>query len=107
MEDKEVQTAVGSPVSLIDKNEDSPTPYAGKFDPKAIAKKAVGSSSATSTLGKDLPISEVIKASTSLPSTRNLQSEKNPKIFESASQGLSILKHRFLFLITFNSFCVT
>ncbi|KAK8901578.1 hypothetical protein QC760_010014 [Botrytis cinerea] len=39
-----------------------PTNYAGKFDPKAIAKKAVASSSSAHTLGKDLPLKELSKA---------------------------------------------
>jgi len=46
-----------TPLSLA-----SPAPYAGKFDPKAIAKKAVANSSSTSTLGKDLPLKELTKA---------------------------------------------
>jgi len=39
-----------------------PTNYAGKFDPKAIAKKAVASSSSANTLGKDVPMKELSKA---------------------------------------------
>lgn len=54
--------AVVSPASPATPNSvASPVPYAGKFDPKAIAKKAgAGSGSA---LGGDLPLKELTKAS--------------------------------------------
>lgn len=39
----------------------APTNYAGKFDPKAIAKKAVASSSSAHALGRDLPLKELSK----------------------------------------------
>ena len=41
----------------------SPAPYAGKFDPKAIAKKAAAASSAASKLGTDVALPEIAKAS--------------------------------------------
>ena len=50
----------------------SPVPYAGKFDPKAIAKKAaVNSASAASKLGTDIMLPEQTKASASSVSTTN------------------------------------
>ncbi|KAM3074133.1 pre-mRNA processing RNA-helicase [Clarireedia jacksonii] len=68
-----------------------PTNYAGKFDPKAIAKKAVASSSSANTLGKNVPMKELSKASATLNSTvKGLQADKKPTAFNSTSKG----KHR-------------
>lgn len=54
--------SVGSPASPnTPKDVASPVPYAGKFDPKAIAKKAVANSTTANTLGTDLP-KELTKA---------------------------------------------
>ena len=50
--------------------ESSPVPYAGKFDPKAIAKK-VASTHAASKLGTDLVVPEKFKASAASNSTQN------------------------------------
>ncbi|KAL6717838.1 pre-mRNA processing RNA-helicase [Lecanora helva] len=49
----------------------SPVPYAGKFDPKAIAKKAAAASSAASKLGTDVAVPEVSKASATNKSNVN------------------------------------
>lgn len=66
----------------------SPAPYAGKFDPKAIAKKAVSTSSAASTLGKDITLKEISKASATLPSSvKGLQADKKPSVFNSKLNG--------------------
>jgi ATP-dependent RNA helicase DDX46/PRP5 len=43
-------------------NSSAPAPYAGKFDPKAIAKRAGVNNSSSSALGKDLPLKEITKA---------------------------------------------
>jgi ATP-dependent RNA helicase DDX46/PRP5 len=79
----------GSPASPSTPNSvASPAPYAGKFDPKAIAKKAAANSTATSTLGKDLPLKELTKASATLPSSvKGLQADKKPTAFSSTSNG--------------------
>jgi len=79
--------AVASPASPATPNGlASPAPYAGKFDPKAIAKKAVASSS--STLGNDLPLKELTKASATLTSSvKGLQADKKPTAFNSSSNG--------------------
>jgi ATP-dependent RNA helicase DDX46/PRP5 len=70
----------------------SPQPYAGKFDPKAIAKKAVANSSSATTLGKDLPLKELTKASATLPSSvKGLQADKKPTAFNSTSKGMSLV----------------
>lgn len=80
---------VGSPASpATPASLESPAPYAGKFDPKAIAKKAVSSSSAGSALGKDLPLKELTKASATLSSSvKVLQADKKPTAFNSTSKG--------------------
>ena len=58
-----------SPTSPATPNaEASPAPYAGKFDPKAIAKKATASSTGTTKLGTDVALPEIAKASASLHS---------------------------------------
>ena len=47
----------------------SPIPYAGKFDPKAIAKKATSGSTGMTKLGTDVALPEIAKASATLNST--------------------------------------
>lgn len=77
----------GTPMSVA-----SPAPYAGKFDPKAIAKKAAANSSTANTLGKDLPLTELSKASATLTSSvKGLQADKKPTAFNSTSKGSSPL----------------
>ena len=66
----------------------SPKPYAGKFDPKAIAKKAVSNSSGASMLGKDMPIKELSKASATLTSSvKGLPADKKPTAFNSTANS--------------------
>ncbi|KUJ20615.1 pre-mRNA-processing ATP-dependent RNA helicase-like protein PRP5 [Mollisia scopiformis] len=73
----------------------SPQPYAGKFDPKAIAKKAVANSSSANTLGTDLPLEELTKASATLPSSvKGLQADKKPTAFNSSSKVSALPKAR-------------
>ena len=48
------ETAESAPIDEVDESA-SPAHYAGKFDPKAIAKKATTSSATTSKLGLDVP----------------------------------------------------
>ncbi|KAH8663118.1 pre-mRNA-processing ATP-dependent RNA helicase-like protein PRP5 [Tricladium varicosporioides] len=90
------QRASGSPVVAspasphTPKSIASPAPYAGKFDPKAIAKKAVASSN--SALGKDLPLKELTKASATLSSSvKGLQADKKPTAFHSNTNAASAL----------------
>ncbi|CAD6446521.1 67851b27-e506-41e2-8e7a-972f5d02c137 [Sclerotinia trifoliorum] len=72
-----------------------PTNYAGKFDPKAIAKKAVASSSSAHALGRDLPLKELSKTSATLTSTvRGLQADKKPTAFNSTSKVSALPKTR-------------
>lgn len=66
----------------------SPAPYAGKFDPKAIAKKAAANSTVSNTLGKDIPLKELTKASATLTSSvKGLQADKKPTAFNSTPNG--------------------
>jgi ATP-dependent RNA helicase DDX46/PRP5 len=69
----------------------SPAPYAGKFDPKAIAKKATANSSAAVTLGRDIPVKELAISPAVLPHTvKGLQADKMPTAFTSSSPGMYI-----------------
>ncbi|CAG8978233.1 hypothetical protein HYALB_00010724 [Hymenoscyphus albidus] len=88
--------AVASPASPeTPKSIASPVPYAGKFDPKAIAKKAVANSTSTSTLGKDVPFKELTKASATLNSSvKGLQADKKPTAFNSNSTASALPKAR-------------
>lgn len=66
--------------------EASPTPYAGKFDPKAIVKKATSGSSTTTKLGTDVALPEIAKASATLNSTNaGLKANKSPATAIAAS----------------------
>ena len=67
-----------SPVTPAETNGDaSPAPYAGKFDPKAIAKKAAAASSNVSKLGTDIALPEIAKASATVNSNKSgLQADK-------------------------------
>ena len=56
----------------------SPAAYSGKFDPKAIAKKATSASSTADTLGTDVPLAGIAKASATLnSSTTGLIADKS------------------------------
>jgi ATP-dependent RNA helicase DDX46/PRP5 len=64
----------------------SPAPYAGKFDPKAIARKATGTSNNAATLGTDIPVKDIAKASATLTSTsKGPQADKKPAAFINSS----------------------
>lgn len=66
--------------------EASPTPYAGKFDPKAIVKKATSGSSTATKLGTDIALPEIAKASATLNSTNaGLKANKSPATVIAAS----------------------
>ena len=79
-------TSPGSPATPL-----SPAvamPYAGKFDPKAIAKRATASSAVVNALGKDVPIKGLAKASAVVPSTvKGLQADKKPTASPNANTG--------------------
>ena len=90
--------SLGSPASSTTSTPNilSPAPYAGKFDPKAIAKKKVASSNSGNTLGNDIQLKELSKASATLTSSViGLQADKKPTAFNSTSIGTnSILNPR-------------
>ncbi|KAF2084423.1 P-loop containing nucleoside triphosphate hydrolase protein [Saccharata proteae CBS 121410] len=68
---------VASPTVASPATDDTtPTPYAGKFDPKAIAKKAKGSSNSPSTLGIDVPVPVSTKTSAAPSVNRNILANK-------------------------------
>lgn len=75
-----VSSTAASPRSPITIDEEAfPTPYAGKFDPKAIVKKATSGSSTTTKLGTDIALPEIAKASATLNSTNaGLKANKLP-----------------------------
>ena len=87
--DKKASTApaIASPQSPDVRNGDvTPVPYAGKFDPKAIVKKATASSAgATTTLGKDVPLPQITKASATLTSSVTGSKADNKVVAASAS----------------------
>ena len=65
----QISTAVASPASPESSNDDaSPIPYAGKFDPKAIARKATAGPASVTKLGTDVALPEIAKASAAINS---------------------------------------
>lgn len=72
--DKKAQMspAVATPVSPETPDDDTtPLPYAGKFDPKAIARKAAVSSTGVTKLGTDVALPGIAKASAATNSNNN------------------------------------
>ena len=65
----------------------SPAPYAGKFDPKAIARKAAATSSGVSKLGTDVAVPEIAKASATITSNKTGPSANNPAALVNRSTG--------------------
>lgn len=93
----------------IDKEIPSPVPlapYAGKFDPKAIAKRAtekLNNAAAAGTLDKIIPAKELTKASAILPSVvKGFQADKNITAFSTSSKGKPLLSCYTLDLLLIN-----
>jgi ATP-dependent RNA helicase DDX46/PRP5 len=84
--------AVVSPHSPSIANGDaSPPRYTGKFDPKAIARKATVSTTGATTLGRDVPLPEIAKASaTSSSSAAGLKADKTPTATSRSSTGTNL-----------------
>lgn len=81
--------AVSPEPTTMTNGDDSPKPYAGKFDPKAIVKKATSGSAGATKLGTDIALPEVAKTSATLNS-----SSTGPKANQSiASANSSSGKH--------------
>ena len=96
--DKRAQAppAVASPISpatpqdsAVDQETTSPVPYAGKFDPKAIAKKASSSTSGASKLGTDVALPQNIKASATLTSKNAAVKADKPVALANGTAGQS------------------
>ena len=87
--------AVNSPSPSIQTEDDAaPVPYAGKFDPKAIAKKATSNSSGLTKLGTDIALPEITKASATLNSTHTSLKANNLVASEKSNSG------KFLIILT-------
>jgi ATP-dependent RNA helicase DDX46/PRP5 len=84
--------AVASPHSPAGVNGDvSPPRYTGKFDPKAIARKATIPTTGATTLGKDVPLPEIAKASaTSTSSAAGLIADKTSIAASRSSIGMNL-----------------
>ncbi|ELR02909.1 pre-mRNA processing RNA-helicase [Pseudogymnoascus destructans] len=73
----------------------SPAPYAGKFDPKAIARRASEKLNAAAALNKNTPGIELAQTSaTSLSATNGVQADKNLPAFSSSSRASALPKAR-------------
>lgn len=87
--DKKAQVvpAVASPVSpKTPDKEVSPAPYAGKFDPKAIARRATAGPAGVTKLGTDFALPGIAKASAAINSTNT--GSKADKSLVSAKKSL-------------------
>ncbi|OGM44063.1 pre-mRNA-processing ATP-dependent RNA helicase PRP5 [Aspergillus bombycis] len=78
--------AVGSPQSPATPIDAAPAAYAGKFDPKAIAKNAAPAPAVKSVLGDDIAVPPPAKTSATFPSTKTqVQANKPPATTSKAS----------------------
>lgn len=87
--DKKAQVvpAVASPVSAETPDKEvSPAPYAGKFDPKAIVRRATAGSAGVTKLGTDVALPEIAKASAAINFTNTVS--KADKTLASAKKSL-------------------
>lgn len=82
--------AVASPAAPDTPEEDAaPAPYAGKFDPKAIAKKASSATTAASKLGTDVALPQIVKASATLTSNNAAVKANRPVALANGTSGKS------------------
>ncbi len=97
-----VQT-LPSPVSPERPVDEAPAPYAGKFDPKAIARKATTGSAGMTKLGTDVALPQIAKPSAIITSTNT--GSKADKIVASAIASLCmyILSYGLIKRLTENS----
>ena len=84
----------GSPATPVETvTPTSPAPYAGKFDPKAIAKKATAASSVSNKLGTDVALPQLAKTSAiNKPNVNGLKANNAPASVN-GTQGKSLI-HR-------------
>lgn len=86
----ETPTALEPPVDDV-----SPTPYGGKFDPKAIARKATAASAAVAKLGTAIALPGIAKGSPNLhPNNTGLKANKTADALN-ASIGKCAAFHHF------------
>ena len=88
----ETQIQVGTPVQEAENDVETATPYPGKFDPKAIVKKAAGQQSGLKALGNDVAV-PASKLNPSVPigkSVPDLSTDKNRSIHNVSAQGMGI-----------------
>lgn len=94
--DKKAQAspAAASPISpstpSATKGDASPVPYAGKFDPKAIAKKKASASASASKLGTDIALPEIAKASATIKPTASALKADKTVALANGSSGTSL-----------------
>lgn len=81
--------AVSSPRSPAATGADAtPAPYAGKFDPKAIAKRAAAATNSLNALGNDVAVPVTVKPSAALTSTTaGLQADNSKAISSGSGAG--------------------
>ena len=79
----------------VDQDTTAPVPYAGKFDPKAIAKRASSNTSGASKLGTDVALPQTIKASATLTSKNTAVKADKPVALANGTAGRSI----FLYIV--------
>ncbi|KFY51844.1 hypothetical protein V497_08810 [Pseudogymnoascus sp. VKM F-4516 (FW-969)] len=86
----------GSPALFADTaSPGSPAPYAGKFDPKAIARRASEKLNAAAALNKNTPGIDIAQTSaTSLSATNGVQANKPLPAFSSSSKASALPKAR-------------
>lgn len=70
---------------------ESPAPYAGKFDPKAIAKKAAAASSAANKLGTDIAMPDIAKTSATKSNMNGLKANGIPALANGTTGQISSL----------------
>ncbi|KAE8364455.1 Pre-mRNA-processing ATP-dependent RNA helicase prp5 [Aspergillus caelatus] len=82
--------AVGSPQSPATPVDAAPAAYAGKFDPKAIAKSAAPAPAVKSVLGDDIAVPPPAKTSATFPSTKTQVQANKPSATPSKASSLKV-----------------
>ncbi|KAE8159956.1 Pre-mRNA-processing ATP-dependent RNA helicase prp5 [Aspergillus tamarii] len=85
--------AVGSPQSPATPVDAAPAAYAGKFDPKAIAKSAAPAPAVKSVLGDDIAVPPPAKTSATFPSTKTQVQANKPSATTSKASSLKVKGH--------------
>ena len=88
----ETQTQVEPPAQENENEAETPAPYPGKFDPKAIAKKATGQQSGLKALGNDVAV-PASKLNLSVPVVKSVSdrpTDKDRSKHHISAQGMGI-----------------